>query len=98
MLGFSIMMWFVSILLLFVGISLLKGKHSLMHGRVYDNTNDKEEYARLSGKPILLLAIGIAISGIVAVATSNIIISVIIIVVVSITSGIWIACIQKRFM
>ena len=98
MLGFSIMMWFVSIILFFVSMSLLKGNYSLMHGKTYDNTNDKEEYARLSGKPILLLAIGIAISGIVAFATSNIIISVIIIVVVSITSGIWIACIQKRFM
>ena len=49
------MMWFVSILLLFVGISLLKGNHVLMHGRIYDNTKDKDKYAKASGKPVLLL-------------------------------------------
>jgi len=92
MIGFSIMMWFVAILLLFVGISLLKGKHSLMHGRVYDNTNDKEKYATAVGKPVLVLTIGIA-----AVVTGNIIISLFIIVGTVIIAALWFVNIQKRF-
>ena len=85
-------MWFVAILLLFVGISLLKGKHSLMHGRVYDNTNDKEKYATAVGKPVLVLTIGIA-----AVVTGNIIISLFIIVGTVIIAALWFVNIQKRF-
>ncbi len=97
MIGFSIMMCFVAILLLFVGISLLKGNHSLMHGRVYDNTNYKEKYAKTSGKPVLLLAFGIAVGGVAAVVTGNIIISLFIIVVTAITAALWFVNIQKRF-
>ena len=97
MIGFSIMMWFVSILLLFVGISLLKGNHVLMHGRIYDNTKDKDKYAKASGKPVLLLAFGIAVSGVAAVATGNIIISLFIIVGTVIIAALWFINIQKRF-
>ncbi len=42
MLGFSIMMWFVSAILIFVSISLLKGNYSFVHGKVFD-TSDKEK-------------------------------------------------------
>lgn len=97
MIGFSIMMWFVSIILFFVSMSLLKGKHSLMHGRVYDNTNDKEKYAMAVGKPVLVLAIGIAASGVAAVVTGNIIISLFIIVGTVIIAALWFVNIQKRF-
>ena len=34
--GFSIMMWFVSIILIFLGVSLLKGNYSSVHGKVLD--------------------------------------------------------------
>ena len=97
MIGFSIMMWFVAILLLFVGISLLKGIHVLMHGRIYDNTNDKEKYAKASGKPVLLLAFGIAVSGVAAVVTADIIISLLIIAGPVIIAAPWFVNIQKRF-
>ena len=98
MIGFSIMMWFVSIILLFVSISLLKGNYSSMHGKVFNNTNDKIGYAKASGKLVLFMAIGIAVSGVVAVVTSKIIISVVIIVCAAIIMGIWFINIQKRYL
>lgn len=97
MIGFSIMMWFVSLILLLVSLSLLRGNYSSMHGKVFNITNDKEGYAKASGKPILVMAIGIAVSGVVAVVTSNIMISVILIVCVTIIIGIWFTNIQSRF-
>ena len=65
--GFSIMMWFISIILIFLGVSLLKGNYSSVHGKVLDTTNDKEGYAKELGKPTLLIGIGLFISGIIAV-------------------------------
>ena len=97
MIGFSIMMWFVSIILLLESISLLRGNYSSMHGKIFNNTNDKEGYAKASGKPVLFMAIGLAVSGVVAVTTSKITISVIIIACVVIIMGIWFANIQRRF-
>ena len=41
MIGFSIMMWFVSFVILMVAISLLRGNVSTMHGKVFDTTEDK---------------------------------------------------------
>ena len=97
MIGFSIAMWFVSIILLIVSISLLRGNYSGMHGKVFDNTNDKVGYAKASGKPVLLMSIGIAVSGAVAFATSKITLSVVIIVCFAVITGIWFTSIQKRF-
>ena len=97
MIGFSIMMGFVSIILFFISISLLKGNYSLMHGNVFDNTKDKEGLAKATGKPVLLMAFGIAVSGIVAVVTNKIILSAIILICVAVIMGIWIVTIQRRF-
>ena len=97
MIGFSIMMWFVSIILFIVSISLLKGNYLLMHGKVFDNAKDKEGFAKATGKPVLFMAFGIAVSGIVAVVTNNIVISVIIVLCVAVIMGIWLVKIQKRF-
>ena len=36
MIGFSIMMWFFSALLIFVSFSLLKGNYSSVHGKVFE--------------------------------------------------------------
>ena len=46
MIGFSIMMWFSSALLIFFSISLLKGNYSSVHGKVFETTNDKNGYAK----------------------------------------------------
>ena len=45
MIGFSIMMWFCSALLIFVSFSLLKGNYSSVHGKVFETTNDRKGYA-----------------------------------------------------
>lgn len=50
MIGFSIMMWFSSALLIFFSISLLKGNYSSVHGKVFETTNDKNGYAKALGK------------------------------------------------
>ena len=53
MIGFSIMMWFCSALLIFVSFSLLKGNYSSVHGKVFETTNDRKGYAKALGKPVL---------------------------------------------
>ena len=100
MIGFSIMMWFISIILIFVGISLLKGNYSYMHGKIFDSTHDKEGYAKASGKPILLLGAGIAGAGIIAIVIQeqySILIAVTFMLVIAVIVGIWIGKIQKRY-
>ena len=100
MIGFSIMMWFVSIILVLLGGSLLKGNYAGMHGKVFNTTNDKVGYARSVGKPVLLIGIGIAISGIMAIVIqqdSSIFIAVGLMLTVIAIGGIWFRKIQKRF-
>lgn len=67
MIGFSITTWFIAVIMIGLGISLLKGNDTFVHGNVFDRTKDKAGYAKQLGKPVLLLASGIAISGVVAV-------------------------------
>lgn len=67
MIGFSITTWFIAVIMIGLGISLLKGNDTFVHGNVFDRTKDKAGYAKQLGKPVLLLASGIAISGVIAV-------------------------------
>lgn len=100
MIGFSIMMWFISLILIPLGISLLKGNYSSVHGKVFDTTNDKKGYAKELGKPILLIGIGILISGIIAVMLRQdyfIIIAVAFLLFIVVIAGIWFYKVQKRF-
>ena len=53
MIGFSIMMWFCSALLIFVSFSLLKGNYSSVHGKVFETTNDRKGYAKALGKTVI---------------------------------------------
>ena len=39
MIAFSIMMWFVSIILVFLSISLLRGNYASVHGKVLDGSD-----------------------------------------------------------
>ncbi len=68
MIGFSIMTWVIAAVMIGLSISLLKGNYTFVHGNVFDRTKDKTGYAKRLGKPVLLLAVGIAISGVFAVA------------------------------
>lgn len=67
MIGFSIMTWFIAVIMIGLSISLLKGNYTFVHGNVFDRTKDKAGYAKKLGKPVLVLAVGIAISGVLAV-------------------------------
>ena len=101
MIAFSIMMWFVSIIIVFLSISLLRGNYASVHGKVLDSTDDKEGYAKALGKPVLLLGIGIAVAGITAVVLQqkySIIIAVGFILIIAAIVGIWFCKIQKRFL
>ena len=98
--GFSIMMWFISIILIFLGVSLLKGNYSSVHGKVLDTTNDKEGYAKELGKPTLLIGIGLFISGIIAVILPHdfsITVAAGFLLFIVVISGIWFYRVQKRF-
>ena len=66
MIGFSIMMWFVSFVILMVAISLLRGNVSTMHGKVFDTTEDKVGYGKQLGKMSLFISIGLCTCGVVA--------------------------------
>ena len=68
MIGFSITTWVIAVIMIGLSISLLKGNYTFVHGNVFDRTKDKAGYAKRIGKPVLLLAVGIAISGVFAVA------------------------------
>ena len=100
MIAFSIMMWFVSIILVFLSISLLRGNYASVHGKILDSTDDKEGYAKALGKPILLLGVGIAVAGITAVVLQqkySILIAVAFIVIILIIAAIWVGKIQNKF-
>lgn len=100
LIAFSIMMWFVSIILLFLSISLLRGNYASVHGKVFDSTDNKEGYAKALGKPVLLLGVGFSVVGIIAVVLqqkNSITIAVVFMVIILIISAIWFGKIQKRF-
>lgn len=100
MIAFSIIMWFVSIILVFLSLSLLRGNYACVHGKVLDSTDDKEGYAKALGKPIFLLGVGIAVAGITAVVLQQkyaIMIAVAFMVIILIITAIWVGKIQKRF-
>ena len=98
--GFSIMMWFCSALLIFVSFSLLKGNYSSVHGKVFETTNDRKGYAKALGKPVLLIGICLLFSGVIAVILPKdyaISIAVIFILFIAVICSIWLYKIQKRF-
>ena len=99
MIGFSIMMWFVSAILIFVSISLLKGNYSFVHGKVFDTTDNKKGYAKELGKPVLFVGIGVLVSGIIAIIVKNhsIPTAAFFLVIISGITGLWLHKIQKSF-
>ena len=100
MIAFSIMMWFVSIILVLLSISLLRGNYAGVHGKVLDSTDDKEGYAKALGKPILLLGIGFVVAGITTVVLPqkySILIPVAFMVIISMIAVIWGGKISNKF-
>lgn len=93
MIGFSITTWVIAVIMIGLSISLLKGKYTFVHGNVFDRTKDKAGYAKRLGKPVLLLAVGIAISGVFAVALPQkyamTIVSIFLLLVVAVTIGLF---------
>ena len=49
MIGFSITTWCIAVVMLCLGISLLKGNYTFVHGKVFDRTKDKAGYAKQLG-------------------------------------------------
>lgn len=100
MIGFSIMMWFVSFVVLMVAISLLRGSISIIHGKVFDATEDKVGYGKRLGKMCVLISFGLFISGMVALKVKGslaIVYALITILVVIVISAIWFFLIQRRY-
>lgn len=105
MIGFSIMTWFIAVIMIGLSISLLKGNYTFVHGNVFDRTKDKAGYAKKLGKPVLLLAVGIAISGVLAVALPQeyamTIVIIFLLLVVAVTIGLfteWISIFSKSLL
>ena len=93
MIGFSIMTWFIAVIMIGLSISLLKGNYTFVHGNVFDRTKDKAGYANKFGKPVLLLAVGRAISGVLAGALPQdyamTIVIIFLLLVVAVTIGLF---------
>lgn len=69
MIGFSIMMWFLSIILSAIAVALLrgnKGNVAGVHGKVWETTKDKVGYGKALGKVLLFMGIGILCCGVIA--------------------------------
>ena len=101
MIGFSIMMWFVSFVILMVAISLLRGNVSTMHGKVFDTTEDKVGYGKQLGKMSLFISIGLCACGVVTFLIKSSMAKVyalVILLAVIVVSAIWFVFIQKRYM
>lgn len=101
MIGFSIMMWFVSFVILMVAVALLRGNVSTMHGKVFDTTEDKVGYGKQLGKVSLFISIGLCTCGVVAFLIKSsmaIVYALVILLVVIVVSAIWFVFIQKRYM
>ena len=100
MIGFSIMMWFISIILCLTAVSLLRGNTAAIHGKVFEATEDKTGYGKAIGKTVLFMSMGILVCGIVAlfgsvaVAIRNALIVLGIVVVVAV---VWFLAVQKHY-
>lgn len=100
MIGFSIMMWFVSFIIFAISISLLRGNVSYLHGKVFDSTDDKVGYCKQVGKPCLLLSIGILVGGITGISIKSdkaIMYALTVILITTAISAIWFVLIQRRY-
>lgn len=100
MIGFSIMMWFVSVILLVVGVCLLNGKHTIMHGKTYEKVKEKEMFAKAVGKPVTILALFFITAGVFAVSlpwANAIYVSIALVLLGFICFGTWTFCILKKF-
>lgn len=100
MIGFSIMMWFASFVVLMVAISLLRGNISAIHGKVFDATEDKVGYGKQLGKMCVLMFCGLFISGLVAFVIKGnmaIVYSLVILLVAIVISAIVFLKIQRRY-
>ena len=71
MVGFSIMIWFVAIILYLSGVSLLRGNIALLHGRQFEDTEDKVGFAKAMGKIILFMATALLACGIFALLVGS---------------------------
>lgn len=100
MIAFAIMMFFVSFNLLCISIVLFKGNTSVIHGKVYENTSDKVGYAKSLSKPVLLICIGVLISGAISLVLDDdiaIIYAFIVFILPILISDVWFLKIQKKY-
>ena len=100
MIGFSIMMWFASFVILMVAISLLRGNISAIHGKVFEETEDKAGYGKQLGKMCVLICFGLCISGMVAFfikGSMAIVYALIILLVTIVISAVWCIFIQRKY-
>lgn len=98
--GFSIMMWFVTLVLFIIAVSLLRGNTSPVHGKVFDETDDKVGYAKQLGKPCVLICFGTFLSGFVTSVIKEgaaILYALLILLFVIVIAVVWFAQIQKRY-
>ena len=100
MLGFSIMMWFVSFVICIVAISLAKGNGEIVHGKTFDRVKDKVGYAKKLAGPCFLISFGFCLGGITAILIQNnlaIIYAVAVISLFIVVAAIWFVRINRKY-
>ena len=94
------MMWFVTLILFILAVSLLRGNISPIHGKVFDKTEDKVGYAKQLGKPCIFVSIGTCFSGFAAIMikedTAILYASAVLLVVIAVAAA-WFIKIQKSY-
>ncbi len=100
MLAFTIMLWFVTIILVVSSVMLFRGNVAALHGKVFNNIKDKSGYGKALAKPILLMAVGFFAGGLVTLLISDmiaLIYAMAVVVVSIIVALIWFFAIQNKF-
>lgn len=100
MIVFGVIAWLCSGILIFLSVSLLKGNYSNLYGKAFERAEDKAGYARAMGKPVLLMGIGTAVTGILGITVQgswSVLVSLAFLLMVVGVAILWMVQLEKRF-
>ncbi len=100
MIAFTLMLWFVTIILAVSAVMLFRGNVAALHGKVFGSIEDKTGYGKALAKPIIVMAAGFFAGGLLTCLIPDFIslLYAMAVVIISITAAlIWFLTIQKKF-
>ena len=97
MLVYSIIMFLVAVLFTVLGIAIYKGKTHLIHDYHQTKVTDKSAYGKAFGKAMLLIAMGMLLSGIIGLFEKLLILAVAILIIGLVIGLGCIVAVQKKY-